>query len=69
MFPTNLIGPNGLWKYEVAVGPAGQLRVLAPLTYPHLETLGLEQAVSGGEDVEVIQDGATAKAHVLLIDE
>ena len=43
--------------------------MLAPLTYPHLETLGLEEAVSSREDIELIQDGATAKAHVLLIDE
>lgn len=51
------------------MGPAGQLRRVAPLTYPHLESLGLEETVSGGEDVELVQDGASTKAFVVLLDE
>lgn len=40
-----------------------------PLTYPHLESLGLVEAVGCGEHVVLIQDGASAEPLVFLIDE
>lgn len=54
---------------DVMVGPAGRLKGVAPLTYPHLESLGLVETVSCGENIEFIQDGASAEPLVLLINE
>lgn len=54
---------------DVMVGPAGRLKGVAPLTYPHLESLGLVETVSCGEYIEFIQDGASAEPLVLLINE
>lgn len=54
---------------EVTVGPAEQLRGVVPLTYPHFESLGLVETVSRSEDIELIQDGASAETLILLIDE
>lgn len=52
----------------VTVGPAG-VRGVVPLTYPHLEMLGLVKTMSGSEDIELIQDGASTEAFIVLLDE
>lgn len=39
------------------------------LTYPHLEFLGLVEAVGRREHVELAQDGAATEALVFLVDE
>lgn len=39
------------------------------LTYPHLESLGLVEAVGSGEDVELVQNGAPTEPIVFLVDE
>lgn len=41
----------------------------APLTYPHLESPGLVETVSRGEDIVLVQDGASTEPLVFLVDE